>query len=118
MLSGCWHRKLSCPLWVISSHLRCNTPCLLYSRKRTLAVQNGMSAMDHKPTSNGINCTPMLNGRQKMILLQRSALAHVFDITLQAIRATKASANQTGTEASNVAFPFERPPAHDIINIS
>jgi len=36
-------RRNECPLWVKSGHLCCNGPCLLYPRKRTCAVQLGMS---------------------------------------------------------------------------
>src|SRR5215471_3411028 len=40
-----------CPLWVKSGHVRCNRPCPLYSRKRTYAVQELMSAKGQKRTS-------------------------------------------------------------------
>jgi len=39
-----------CPLWVISGHLQCNSPCPLYPRKRTCAVQFGMSVKGQKRT--------------------------------------------------------------------
>src|SRR5262249_41003516 len=40
-----------CPHWVISGHMQCTNPCPLYPRKRTCAVQLGMSAMGQKRTS-------------------------------------------------------------------
>src|SRR5262245_45133498 len=40
-----------CPLWVISRHLQCKMACPLYPRKRTCAVQKGMSATGQKRTS-------------------------------------------------------------------
>ncbi len=40
----------ACPLWVISRHLHRNKSCLLYPRKRTCAVQLGMSALGQKRT--------------------------------------------------------------------
>jgi len=44
-------RALSrCPLWVISGHFAVQSPCPLYLRKRTCAVQLGMSAMGQKRT--------------------------------------------------------------------
>jgi len=36
--------KGACPLWVISGLMQCKTACPLYPRKRTCAVQLGMSA--------------------------------------------------------------------------
>ena len=36
-----------CPLWVISRHFAVQSPCPLYPRKRTCAVQLGMSALCH-----------------------------------------------------------------------
>ena len=33
-----------CPLWVISGHLQCKTPCPLYVQKRTFAAHKRMSA--------------------------------------------------------------------------
>ena len=39
-----------CPLWVISGHLQCKRACPLYPRKRTCAVQLGMSALCQKRT--------------------------------------------------------------------
>ena len=36
---------LSCPLWVKSGHRQCKKACPLYPRKRTCAVQLGMSAL-------------------------------------------------------------------------
>jgi len=40
-----------CPLWVISRHSRRKKSCPLCPRKRTCAVQLGMSAMGQKRTS-------------------------------------------------------------------
>ena len=40
-----------CPLWVISRHLQRKKACPLYPRKRTCAMQLGMSAMGQKRTS-------------------------------------------------------------------
>ena len=40
-----------CPLWVISGHFALQSSCPLYPRKRTCAVQLGMSAMGQKRTS-------------------------------------------------------------------
>ena len=44
-------QRAICPLWVISGHLQCKTTCPLYSRKRTCAVQLGMSALCQLRTS-------------------------------------------------------------------
>src|SRR5262245_20005119 len=34
-----------CPLWVISGHMQCKTPCPLYPRKRHQMRHSGMSAL-------------------------------------------------------------------------
>jgi hypothetical protein len=39
-----------CPLWVISGHFAVQLPCPLYPRKRTCALQRGMSALCQKRT--------------------------------------------------------------------
>src|SRR5262245_14314611 len=41
-----------CPLWVTSRHMQCKTPCPVYPRERTCAVQLGMSALGQKRTSS------------------------------------------------------------------
>src|SRR5262245_36777298 len=40
-----------CPLWVKSRLMQCNMSCPLYPRKRTCAVQLGMSALGQKADS-------------------------------------------------------------------
>src|SRR6476659_4984295 len=45
------HLQRACPLWVISGLMQCKTACPLYPRKRTCAVQLGMSAKCQKRTS-------------------------------------------------------------------
>ena len=44
-------QRSQCPLWVKSRHVQCKTPCPLYPRKQTCAVQLGMSALAQKRTS-------------------------------------------------------------------
>jgi hypothetical protein len=43
-------RRTRCPIWVKSRHLSRNKACLLYSQKRTCAMQLGMSALGQKRT--------------------------------------------------------------------
>src|SRR5262249_36782951 len=42
---------VGCPLWVKSGLMQCNKACPLYPRKRTCAMQRGMSALGQKRTS-------------------------------------------------------------------
>src|SRR5215831_5342263 len=50
---------VECPLWVISRHFAMQSPCPLCSRKRTCAVQLGMSALGQKRT---LLCTDTVVG--------------------------------------------------------
>src|SRR5262245_50241623 len=55
------HPKGRCPLWIISGHMRCDDPCLLYTQKRTCAVHQVMSALGQKrtfATQNGMSPLP------------------------------------------------------------
>src|SRR5262249_12267911 len=53
--------EAKCPLWIKSRHMECKTSCPLYPRKRTCALQLGMSAMGQKRTFIG----PFRNARRK-----------------------------------------------------
>src|SRR5262245_7861178 len=45
--------EAKCPLWIKSRHMECKTSCPLYPRKRTCALQLGMSDMGQKRTFIG-----------------------------------------------------------------
>src|SRR5262249_55122372 len=56
-----------CPLWVISGHMRRKKACPLYPRKRTCALQLGMSALGQKRTFPRCQIKEAARGKMTLI---------------------------------------------------